>query len=598
MQGMIEQSVNPQASIAGLKGLGGKGGNTAVEAGLFAKLMAAFQAQLKASGADASVLTSVSTSKVTNAKVATPLLESSGVEESDWLKMEKVLASMLQGKGLQGKDAGEEGRGLALSSMEKLLASQQVKGAQAGTLEAGSLESADMGELKALMLAAMEGANQHRQPDDSSEESSALAGLIASQSVDSRFDSSKPAVERMFTTSKDSGGEGRERTLLADKGRAASEASSSSGLVGQKSRNEQLLGAVNRTGSQGAEKGDALLEENPLNGKSATPGTATKPVSGEHHSVQNSKILSDEPTVRNSTSKLEGADLARVEKQGDISVKTAPKQSQAAMSDDDLLLRQQDSARSVGVEGAIQKEGVKKVSQRSDTVRVEQVEKVEPQVASPVHGKVKASTPNGQIQAVQSQYAGVERAVIQGGESSGGSLQQERGGQTPEMLLADTAKADVKSGRGSDFALQMSQKSHHLYKPAEVMMEVARSAKDGALKIELQLEPAHLGRVHVSLQSDAAKQIQVHFTVDQAASRQALEAQMPQLRLALAQQGLDLGQFSMNMSSQGEHGGAENSSDVPFSQFVSSDSGHETEHRSTARIGVNNAADGHISILA
>ncbi len=83
----------------------------------------------------------------------------------------------------------------------------------------------------------------------------------------------------------------------------------------------------------------------------------------------------------------------------------------------------------------------------------------------------------------------------------------------------------------------------------ESIQYIAQSARDGKTRLEIQLEPAHLGKIHVSLQTDAAKQLQVHLIADQNSTRQAIEQQLPALRQALAQQGLDLSGFSM-----GSHG--------------------------------------------
>ena len=90
----------------------------------------------------------------------------------------------------------------------------------------------------------------------------------------------------------------------------------------------------------------------------------------------------------------------------------------------------------------------------------------------------------------------------------------------------------------------------HPMRAIEAMQHIAHSAKNGATRIELQLEPAHLGKVHVSLQTDAAKQLQLHLTVEHAVSRQTIEQHLPQLRAALADQGLSLADFSMHTGSQ------------------------------------------------
>jgi flagellar hook-length control protein FliK len=78
------------------------------------------------------------------------------------------------------------------------------------------------------------------------------------------------------------------------------------------------------------------------------------------------------------------------------------------------------------------------------------------------------------------------------------------------------------------------------------MHEIGRAASQERYRLELNLDPAHLGKIKVYLDSDANKQIQVHLVVDQNASRQIIEQHLPALRQSLAQHGLDMGGFSMD----------------------------------------------------
>jgi len=81
---------------------------------------------------------------------------------------------------------------------------------------------------------------------------------------------------------------------------------------------------------------------------------------------------------------------------------------------------------------------------------------------------------------------------------------------------------------------------------AAAMQEIGHAASQERYRLELNLDPAHLGKIKVYLDSDANKQIQVHLVVDQSASRQIIEQHLPALRQALAQHGLDMGGFSMD----------------------------------------------------
>ncbi|MDQ7002551.1 MAG: flagellar hook-length control protein FliK, partial [Ghiorsea sp.] len=169
-----------------------------------------------------------------------------------------------------------------------------------------------------------------------------------------------------------------------------------------------------------------------------------------------------------------------------------------------------------------------------------------------------------------------------------------------DMSLLDAGKVDNKSAKGLDFQAQLAYKSQRTFTPADTMLEIVKSAKTGSTTLELQLEPANLGKVQVSIQIDQAKHIQVVFTVDQAASKQALEQQMPQLRLAMAQQGLDLSGFSMQMNQQGgQQGGNQHASNRSGADNnLNTTTLTSTNNEQHTRMGINLATQGHISILA
>jgi len=94
--------------------------------------------------------------------------------------------------------------------------------------------------------------------------------------------------------------------------------------------------------------------------------------------------------------------------------------------------------------------------------------------------------------------------------------------------------------------LPMPQTSSGPWSVHAAMQEIGRAASQERFRLELNLDPAHLGKIKVYLDSDANKQIQVHLVVDQSASRQIIEQHLPALRQSLAQHGLDMGGFSMD----------------------------------------------------
>ncbi|PJC68630.1 MAG: hypothetical protein CO017_09220, partial [Zetaproteobacteria bacterium CG_4_8_14_3_um_filter_59_5] len=136
------------------------------------------------------------------------------------------------------------------------------------------------------------------------------------------------------------------------------------------------------------------------------------------------------------------------------------------------------------------------------------------------------------------------------GQHSGG---QDARHDAPDNRLMAAASSDSKPQQAFDLQQQSAVRMAHPMRPMEAMQNIALSAANGTTKLELQLEPAHLGKVHISLQTDAAKHLQMHLTVESAATRQVIEQHMPQLRAALEQQGLNLDNFSLHTGSEGRH---------------------------------------------
>jgi len=118
-----------------------------------------------------------------------------------------------------------------------------------------------------------------------------------------------------------------------------------------------------------------------------------------------------------------------------------------------------------------------------------------------------------------------------------------------DSRFAGLVQADLSISRSDPQNITPHRSFQHL-RVMDAMNEIAHSAKSGNTRLDIQLEPAHLGKIHISLQTDAAKQLMVHITTEQAGSQQILQQNLPQLRSALEQQGLNLGQFSMSAGSQ------------------------------------------------
>ncbi|MBL1351873.1 MAG: flagellar hook-length control protein FliK [Zetaproteobacteria bacterium] len=165
-------------------------------------------------------------------------------------------------------------------------------------------------------------------------------------------------------------------------------------------------------------------------------------------------------------------------------------------------------------------------------------------------------------------------------------------------LLDGLSIRDVRSTQQT-FSAHLAYRTAQAFMPQDAMSEVARAAKEGMKKLELQLEPASLGKIQVTLQMDAAKQLQVHMVIDQSASKQILEQQLPQLRQALADQGLNLSGFTMDMNSRRD----QSSRDEAQGFARQNGSGMGTEQvdlaaMNAAVMGVNTATHGRLNILA
>jgi len=134
-----------------------------------------------------------------------------------------------------------------------------------------------------------------------------------------------------------------------------------------------------------------------------------------------------------------------------------------------------------------------------------------------------------------------------------GSQNSDKGNQDGRFIAAlngDAKATNAPAVSSASFHQYLSGKATPSMTLFDTMNHIAQSASKGKTRLEIQLEPANLGKIQISLQSDAAKQLQVHIIVDQGTTRAALEQQLPQLKSALAQQGFDLSGFSMGSQGQ------------------------------------------------
>jgi len=126
-------------------------------------------------------------------------------------------------------------------------------------------------------------------------------------------------------------------------------------------------------------------------------------------------------------------------------------------------------------------------------------------------------------------------------------------------MSGDSRSAATSSTGNTQFQSYLTSKAAPVMSVFDSMNHIAHSASNGQTKLEIQLDPAHLGKIQITLQTDASKQLQVHMVVDQGTTRAAIDQQLPVLRAALAQQGFDLSGFSMGSQSQESGFGSDSS---------------------------------------
>jgi len=163
-----------------------------------------------------------------------------------------------------------------------------------------------------------------------------------------------------------------------------------------------------------------------------------------------------------------------------------------------------------------------------------------------------ASAAAQQAAPTQTAQAATAAAVAAGTGQQGSGQDAGSRHESGDNRLAGTVQNDARPQQAFDLQQQAAARMAQPMRALEAMQAIAQSAAAGTTKLELQLEPAHLGKIHISLQTDATKQLQMHLTVEQTVTRQVIEQHMPQLRAALEQQGLNLDNFSLHTGSQGQ----------------------------------------------
>ncbi|MDP5071280.1 MAG: flagellar hook-length control protein FliK, partial [Congregibacter sp.] len=121
--------------------------------------------------------------------------------------------------------------------------------------------------------------------------------------------------------------------------------------------------------------------------------------------------------------------------------------------------------------------------------------------------------------------------------------------------LAPTATAAAPVPTGSSAALPefaLARTPDDADFPGELTARMKTLVRDGVREARLQLHPAELGRLQVTVITEG-DQTRVAFTVENAAAREAIEQSLPRLKEMLEQSGLQLAQSDVGQQDpQGE----------------------------------------------
>lgn len=105
-----------------------------------------------------------------------------------------------------------------------------------------------------------------------------------------------------------------------------------------------------------------------------------------------------------------------------------------------------------------------------------------------------------------------------------------------------------------------------------VSQHIAIFSRNGLHSAEIRLHPEELGALQISLRVQQ-EQAQIHIVSEHAHVRHAMEQAMPQLRAAMAESGIQLGQA--NVSADAQYGAAGERGDNPSSEQQASGEGEE-----------------------
>ncbi|MEM1404385.1 MAG: flagellar hook-length control protein FliK [Pseudomonadota bacterium] len=185
-----------------------------------------------------------------------------------------------------------------------------------------------------------------------------------------------------------------------------------------------------------------------------------------------------------------------------------------------------------------------------------------------VRGKLQAlqggENPISRAEFLETVTAASARAVDSVASSSSSNAASAPTSVAAAGLAAPAANSPLANGvsaaTNTDLALYHSPAEHEF--ADEFAAHVRTMVKEGAQEARLQLHPAELGRLHVTIATDG-DQARVQFLAESPAAREMIEQNLPRLREMLQEQGLQLAES--DVGTRGESEFADQSGDRPGS---------------------------------
>lgn len=175
-----------------------------------------------------------------------------------------------------------------------------------------------------------------------------------------------------------------------------------------------------------------------------------------------------------------------------------------------------------------------------------------PQAAPGVQAGVTGQSNTSQTATVQAAAPTAGNPSQGSGTTDGGQL----GSRSQAKPAAQTADAPVKGNETRDAMEQLLvDREARMDREASILRQIKASLKPGGRELSIRLSPAALGRVDMTL---AMREGRLTATVrtESAEAHEAIERQLPELRAALENQGIEVMSFELELTAEGEGRGS------------------------------------------